>query len=117
MFKILDDKEFCGKLNFILSENISKKANIETELSMYFGKSFSNIKQRYKRIARTTIFAKHEEIRLNYAKEHLLTKSCMEVMLDLGFTYESYFAKWFRKYTDMNPSEYRNIYGLNNNDC
>jgi hypothetical protein len=83
MFKSLNDKEFCGKLNFILSENISKKTDIETELSIYFGKSFSNIKQRYKRNARTTIFAKHEEIRLNYAKEHLLTKSCMEVMLDL----------------------------------
>jgi len=117
MFNSLNDKEFCEKLHSLLYENMSKKINIETVLSNYFGKSFSNIKQRYRRNLRTTIFTKHEKIRLNYAKEKLLTDTCFNVMFDLGFDYESYFAKWFRKYTKMNPSEYKIIYGNNQKDC
>ena len=117
MFHSLNDKEFCDTLHFLLSKNLSKKVNIEVVLSNHFGKSFSSIRKRYKRNCRTTIFVKHEEFRLNYAKKLLPTESCYNVMFDLGFDYESYFATWFRKYTGINPSEYKIIYGKANKSC
>jgi len=117
VFKQLNDKEFYVKSDEILSDNLSKEIDIEQKLTKYFGKSFSYIKQRYRVVSRKTIFVTLEKNRLDYAKKHLLKKSCLEVMLDLGFSNESYFAKWFRKYTKMNPSEYRKIYGNSLKDC
>ena len=107
MFNDLSDEEFCNEVNRLLIKYCSKNHDIKEKLSDHFGKSFSYIKQRYRRTARKTVFAQHEEFILNEAK-NLLTKSfCIEVMLDLGFKNESYFTKWFKKYTDMNPSEYK----------
>ena len=107
MFNELTDKEYIVEVNRLLKENATKECELEKLLAGHFQKSFSYIKQRYRRLARKTIFATHEEFILEKAKE-LLTKSfCIEVMIDLGFNNESYFATWFRKHTSLNPSEYK----------
>ena len=40
-------------------------------------------------------------------EENLKKSFCIDVMIDLGFKNESYFAKWFKKHSGMNPSEYK----------
>ncbi|MDA3886534.1 MAG: helix-turn-helix domain-containing protein [Candidatus Delongbacteria bacterium] len=107
MFNQLNDEEFCKEVHRILLENRSKEFDIKKILSDYFGKSFSYIHQRYRRLDRKTIFSAHEELMLEYAMVNLKKSFCIDVMIDLGFKNESYFAAWFRKHTGLNPSEYK----------
>jgi methylphosphotriester-DNA--protein-cysteine methyltransferase len=116
MYHKISDEEFLNRVHSILLQNLSKEYDLQVKLEEYFGRSYSLIKQRYKRNLRITILTKYEEMRLKYAKEHLMTERCYNVMIDLGFRYESYFAKWFCKYTGMNPSEYRKINSISKND-
>ncbi len=110
MFNCLSDEEFCEKVHDVLHESIKKEADFQIKFEKRFNKSFPMIRQRYKRIARRTLNSTYEKIRYEYAKEELKHSSCFEVMSDLGFKYESNFAKWFKKYAGINPSEFSAIH-------
>lgn len=113
MFHSLSDEEFCNKVHNVLHESIRKEADFQLKIEKHFNKSFPMIRQRYKRVAKKTLNSAHEMIRYEYAKEALKHSSCFEVMSDLGFKYESNFAKWFRKYSGMNPSEFSAMHKRN----
>ncbi len=105
MFNKLDDTEFCDKVNELLYSNCKKDICIKTILEEFFEISFFSIKQRYRRCRQRTIFSVHEEILLNNTITMLKEKPCIDVLNDLGFKYESYFYKWFKKHTGMHPSD------------
>ena len=107
MFNELSDEDYIEEVNKILNNNCTKDCDIEKIFSDYFNKSYSYIKQRYRRLSRKTIFNTHEELMLEFAMENLKKSFCIDVMIDLGFKNESYFAKWFKKHSGMNPSEYK----------
>ncbi|HXK50070.1 MAG TPA: helix-turn-helix domain-containing protein [Clostridiales bacterium] len=107
MFHKLSDDEFRDIVHGMLKESLKREPDLQIKFEEKFNKSFPMIKQRYKRVVKKTITAKHEEIRFNYAKEKLKGCCCFEVMTDLGYRYESNFSKWFRKHAGMNPSEYQ----------
>jgi AraC-like DNA-binding protein len=107
MFTTMTDKDFCKRVHAILSGNKLKHNNIKKELEAHFGRSFSAISQRYRRCKRKSIFSTHDEIIVKTAKAMLKKKICCEVLYDLGFKHESYFYKWFRKHTGMNPGFFK----------
>jgi AraC-like DNA-binding protein len=109
MFNQLNDEEFCKEVENSLKNNLNKDKTNEEILVKKFGKSYSSIKQRYKRCSVKTIFATHERIRLEYALNQLIDKCCFEVMLDLGFDYDSNFTRWFKKHNNITPSEYKRL--------
>lgn len=110
LFNKLSDDEFCQELNNLLYANCKKDVCIQTILEDHFKRSFSSIKQRYRRCTRKTIFSVHDEMLLKMAKELLKEKQCINVLNELGFRYESYFFKWFKKHTGLLPYEYKNSY-------
>jgi len=107
IYNELNDCEFCDKVHEILYSNCKKDICIQTILENYFKRSFSSIKQRYRRCTRKTIFSVHDDMLLKMAKELLREKLCMDVLNELGFRYESYFFKWFKKHTGKHPSDFK----------
>jgi len=107
MFNSMSDYKFCKTVHEILKGNKIKHAEIKEELEGCFGRSFSLISQRYRRCKRKTIFSTHDEILVKRAKSLLKKKICCEVVYDLGFKHQSYFYKWFRKHTGVNPGFYK----------
>lgn len=107
MFKKISDNEFCDIIHAMLEGAIKREPDLHIMLEDKFQKSIPMIKQRYKRVVKKTLKAKHEEIRFKYAKEKLKKSCCFEVMTELGYRYESNFSKWFRKHAGINPSEYQ----------
>jgi AraC-like DNA-binding protein len=58
------------------------------------------------------VFIERETLR--QAKERLLftSKRIREISTELGFEYESYFSRFFRKYTQMSPEQFRGRSGV-----
>jgi len=58
------------------------------------------------------VYIERETVR--QAKERLLftAKRIREISTELGFEYESYFSRFFRKYTQMSPEEFRGRSGV-----
>ena len=109
MFNQLNDDEFCREVHKVLMKCCSKEHDIKEKMSEYFGKSYSFVVQRYRRLSRKTILAAHDELLLELAMKNLKESFCIEVMIDLGFKSESYFARWFKKLSGMTPSEYKKL--------
>ena len=109
MFNQLNDDEFCREVKKTLKKNLKRKQTNEEILVKRFRKSYSSIRQRYKRCSMKTIFATHENIRIKYALDKLKENCCFEVMYDLGFDYDSNFTRWFRKHKNITPSEYKRL--------
>jgi len=105
LYKSLSDAEFCEKVYEILFSHCSKEHNIQDKLECYFLRSFSSINKRFKRVTRRTIFEVFNEIMAEKAISMLKEKQCFEVMLDLGFKYESNFARWLKTIKGKNPSD------------
>jgi methylphosphotriester-DNA--protein-cysteine methyltransferase len=105
MFNSLSDTEYRKNVDDILCEYCNKQHNIQEILENRFGRSFSSINKRYKRITRKTIFETYNNLFADKAISLLKEKPCFEVMLDLGFKYESNFARWLRNIKGVNPSE------------
>jgi len=110
MYHSLSDDEFCRIVHNILKQSIKRENDFQIKFENYFNNSFPMIRQRYKRVTKKTLNRAYEELRFEYAKERLKYNCCFEVMSNLGFKYESNFAKWFRKHAKMNPSEYHASY-------
>ena len=110
MFHSLSDEEFCSNVHYILENSLKRESDFQLKFEKHFNNSFPMIRQRYKRVTKKTLNKTYEELRFNYAKKELKYNCCFEVMSNLGFKYESNFAKWFRKYAGMNPSEFRAMY-------
>ena len=107
MFKSITDKEFCDRVHLIINTNTLKHSDIKKELQEYFNRSFSSISKRYKRCKRETIFSAFDKVRADNAKKLIAQKCCYQAQYELGFKNESYFSRWFRKHTGVNPDMYR----------
>jgi YesN/AraC family two-component response regulator len=107
MFTSITDDEFLEIVMKVLSRHGIKHADIKKALEYKFKRSFSLISKRFMRCARETIFAAHDRVIVENAKAILRKKKCQEVVYDLGFRSESYFAVWFRKHTGTNPYVYK----------
>lgn len=109
MYDKLNDEEFCSEIEILFKRYFNRKHSINSILEIHFNKSFSSIRQRFKRTKRKPIKKFRDEILLEIVCKKLKKCNCFDVMLSCGFTHPSHFATWFRKKTGINPSEYLNI--------
>jgi AraC-like DNA-binding protein len=107
MFTTLSDHEFLKIVVKILTKNGMKHADIKKALECKFKRSFSLISKRFIRCTKETVFTVHDRLIAENAKVMLSEKKSQEVLYDLGFRSESYFATWFRKHTGVTPAGYQ----------
>lgn len=107
MFTSIPDKKFCDRVREVLKMDLLNHCEIKKVLEDHFGRSFSSISKRYRRCRRESIFTAFDKVRAKKAKKLLIKKCCYQAQYDLGFRNESYFSKWFRKHTGVNPDVYR----------
>ncbi|HXK50069.1 MAG TPA: helix-turn-helix domain-containing protein [Clostridiales bacterium] len=107
MFISITDTEFCESVLEIIKTKSLSHPEIKKFLEDHFRRSFSSISKRYRRCRRESIFAAYDKIRAEKAKKLLAKECCYQAQYDLGFKNESYFSRWFRKHTGVNPDMYR----------
>jgi len=78
-------------------------------LADFFSMSYRNISRTFKSQTGITITNKLNEIRINKAKEFLVTNMPInEIAKAVGYSNEYYFSVIFKKYTGLTPSKFRN---------
>lgn len=90
-----------------MREDITKTWSV-AELSELSGLSESHFRMLFKQMTGYTTVQFQNHLRIDKAKDLLLSKSCnvTETALAVGFTDVYYFSRFFKKLTGQNPSEF-----------
>lgn len=107
---LFDDEEIKQIVNW-MKKNIKNQISNEL-LAEKLGLNVRTFSRRFKKALNTTPNQYLQELRVQEAKELLITtnKSFNEITFDVGFFNESSFRKLFKKQTSLNPSEFRKKY-------
>lgn len=102
------DDRVLQALRYIQSIPVGEKLNSD-ELADYVSLSQVHLIRLFRHHLNKTPKGYFEGRRLEYAQRCLSVRSMTvkEVSLELGFIHLSHFNRWFRKYTDMPPRDYR----------
>lgn len=100
---------FTAKLITYIQHNLDKKLDLQT-LSRHTGFSETYISHTFKKEVGISPMHYITSQRIHHAQQLLTTtdKTIQEVANAVGITDWSYFAKLFRQYTGMTPTQYRN---------
>ena len=104
-----NDKEFINKLKEIIRENLSDENFGTSELTAEYGISRSGLFRKLKQTVKKSGSRFIREIRLEKAKEMLLSSqmNISEVAYAVGFASSSYFNKCFHEHFGIPPGELR----------
>lgn len=80
-----------------------------SELSAVAGISYSSLRMRFKAVQGETLHAYLQRTRLEQARSRLtdMRQSVKEIALQLNFSSEFYFSRWFHAAAGMSPSRFR----------
>ncbi|MBN2789448.1 MAG: helix-turn-helix domain-containing protein [Candidatus Delongbacteria bacterium] len=88
----------------------NEQLNIVILLEEHFNITYSSLRKRFKKCTDIPLLTYRENLILDALRRKLIDNKCLSIMHEFGFKYESHFAKWFRKHTGLNPSEFKERY-------
>ncbi|AWB65527.1 AraC family transcriptional regulator [Saccharobesus litoralis] len=93
--------------SFVLNNYYKEFSN--HDIAKAIGTSQSHMMKVFKQVTGTTINQFLVEIRIEKAKQRLLSQNVTDTALDVGFNNSTYFATVFKKHTGLSPKQYQKL--------